>query len=219
MRFLPSGGHGSEYLPKLLGSYELEIQPALGCLLARRWDAIINIGAGEGYYACGCARRHPQIPVFAFEAVAAEHGLIADLAARNGAADRVTVAGACRPEDLAALLERHPRSLVIMDVEGAEAELLAGPVPTRCRQAALIVELHEAAAPGIGDRLAAAFAASHRLESVWSRPRTVWDAPYPVLPLRLYLRHHLLKHMEEWRGGRMRWLVMCPRWEAAGQPV
>src|SRR5438876_11547620 len=46
---------GSSLLPKLIGSYEQEITPAIEEMVAKRPPRIIDIGAAEGYYAVGLA--------------------------------------------------------------------------------------------------------------------------------------------------------------------
>ena len=45
---------GSKY-PKLVGSYEFELQPIVRYLFQKKFDTVINIGAAEGYYAVGWA--------------------------------------------------------------------------------------------------------------------------------------------------------------------
>jgi len=42
---------GSEYGPKLLGTYELELHHIIERIIDLAYPTIINIGAGEGYYA------------------------------------------------------------------------------------------------------------------------------------------------------------------------
>ena len=56
------------YAPKLLGAYEREIAPALERAIARGPAAAVVIGAAEGYYAIGLARRLPEAIVVAYEA-------------------------------------------------------------------------------------------------------------------------------------------------------
>jgi hypothetical protein len=42
---------GSELLPKLLGTYELELHRVIEEFLSTDYDVLINIGCGEGFYA------------------------------------------------------------------------------------------------------------------------------------------------------------------------
>src|SRR5687768_18470931 len=53
----------------LLGTYEKELHAALAVLLQQNWSRIINIGAGDGYYAVGIARANTTARVYAFEAL------------------------------------------------------------------------------------------------------------------------------------------------------
>ena len=57
----------SALMHKLIGVYELEIQPQVERACHAAIDGIIDIGAAEGYYAAGFALRCPSTPVVAFE--------------------------------------------------------------------------------------------------------------------------------------------------------
>jgi Met-10+ like-protein len=57
----------SASVPKLLGTYERELQPEIEKLANERWSAVIDVGAAEGYYAVGFARRLRDVPVVAYE--------------------------------------------------------------------------------------------------------------------------------------------------------
>src|SRR5947209_15685441 len=59
---------GSSLMPKLLGSYEANLQPVIEEIIRRAPATIVNVGCGEGYYAVGLARRLPHARVYAFEA-------------------------------------------------------------------------------------------------------------------------------------------------------
>lgn len=58
---------GSEYCPKLLGTYESELHLIIEELCQKLFNTIINVGAAEGYYAIGMAICNPQSRVIAFE--------------------------------------------------------------------------------------------------------------------------------------------------------
>jgi hypothetical protein len=60
MKYLPGFCEG--ILPKLLGSYEQELWPALHSIASLPIQAVINIGCAEGYYAVGLARLLPAPP-------------------------------------------------------------------------------------------------------------------------------------------------------------
>ncbi|MEI9962769.1 MAG: hypothetical protein WDM76_17125 [Limisphaerales bacterium] len=62
-----SNSVGSAYLPKLLGIYERELAAQMEGICASRPGLIVDVGAAEGYYAIGLARRNPQAHIVAFE--------------------------------------------------------------------------------------------------------------------------------------------------------
>ena len=61
---------GSAYWPKLIGTYEKELNIIIEGVLAKNpqlIDGVVNIGAAEGYYAVGLAQRLKNVYVTAFE--------------------------------------------------------------------------------------------------------------------------------------------------------
>ena len=80
--------------PGLIGAYERELHDVLERLIASGgYDRVVNVGAGEGYYAVGLARRLPDIPIIAFEADDALPPVLRANARANGVGERVTING------------------------------------------------------------------------------------------------------------------------------
>jgi hypothetical protein len=168
--------------PKLLGIYERELHGAIEAAIRAAPGVIVNVGAADGYYAVGLARRVPGATVIAYEADATQRALCMRVAAANGV--DIELRGAAGPGDLAGA------DLIVMDCEGCERALLAPPLA-----ATIIVELHDFLAPGIGEDVAARFAATHDVTFVPTAPQP------PANELLL----------SEYRPGPMRWAVMTPR--------
>ena len=177
----------SSLIPKLLGVYERELHRPLEAAIRAEPDVIVNVGAADGYYAVGLARRCPAATVRAFEADAEQRALLARVAAANGVDLRI--GGTATPEDVAG-------ALVFMDCEGCEAALLQ---PDRLGSATVIAELHDFIEPGIGDEIAARFAATHEVQLVATGSQPPERADSVALAL------------SEYRPGPMRWAVMIPR--------
>jgi hypothetical protein len=72
---------GSVYYPKLLGIYEKELHPVFKGAHPD-FEKILVVGASEGYYAVGLARRWKK-PVLAFEASSQGRELMTRLALIN----------------------------------------------------------------------------------------------------------------------------------------
>lgn len=205
----PSYGIGSEYFPKLLGTYELELHETFESLARRTFEEIIVVGAGEGYYVGGLARRFPGAGIVCFEADPYGQASVARMAEENGFSGRLTNRGFCHPEDLRAVLTGDGQPLVVMDVEGGERQLLDPVAIPALRGAVIVVEVHDCFEPDLDGLLRARFAESHDLEDILSRPRTQADAQ--ALPLDDGLRARLLPLMQEGRPAQMRWFVLIPR--------
>jgi len=133
---------GSTLYPKLLGSYERELQPCIEQAVARGYHTIVDIGAAEGYYAIGLARALRGTRVFAFEANPAGAGALQDMARANHVADCVSVLGAATVENLEQLPIEWP-ALVVCDCEGCEHRLLDPVRVSWLRNADIIVEVHQ----------------------------------------------------------------------------
>jgi predicted RNA methylase len=157
---------GSVFAPKILGTYELEIQ-AIFAKLAGETKAsfFIDIGAAEGYFAVGAALINPQLKIIAFEQQQAAHEHIRELATLNSVSERIEI---CGEFDLSALKDRDlgERPLVLMDVEGAEATLIDESFANRFADASLIVEVHDFASPGVSRAVKKVLSRTHEVTEV-----------------------------------------------------
>jgi hypothetical protein len=156
------------YLPKVMGTYEAELFGVLQSLPGRGYRKVLNIGCADGYYAVGLARLLGDVPVWCCDidpkAIAATRAL----AAANDVAGRVSVNEMLfRPGDFSS--HAGPDTLVFIDIEGAEDELLAGPAPAALAACDLIVEAHDCFIPGLSENLAERFAATHEVEVLTRR--------------------------------------------------
>ena len=197
----------SGYLPKLLGTYEMELHGLIEEYCAAEYAVIINVGAAEGYYAAGMAFRCPRAKVHAFESLPKGRALIRQMAELNRLSERLTIEGTCTRENLAALLRQNPGALLIMDTEGAEADLLQPETMPELAAIRVLVETHDFIRAGLTAEIAARFAATHQIRRFDTRARTRED-----LPVRSrFLDRWLLKHTREFRPAAMTWLDLKPK--------
>lgn len=161
MEYVPAA-NGSALLPKLVGSYELEVLPFVEGAIARGYRTVIDVGAAEGYYTVGLAMRIPGATVFAFDISLRARRLCHRLAERNGVASRVRVLGACDHRSLDATI--GPDTLVVCDCEGYERVLLDPSAAPGLSRADILVEVHERKCPGLADTLVSRFSATHHVE-------------------------------------------------------
>jgi hypothetical protein len=196
-------------VPKLLGIYERELHSVIERAIAERYELIVDVGAAEGYYAVGMAVRCPGTPVIAYEVDLGGQEATRRTAELNGVGASLCVRGRCTPLDLASVLDGR-RALVICDCEGDEEHLLDPVAVPALATTAILVEVHDFVVPGVGNTLAARFAATHDVERIWQTDRAIADFPYSDWYSRLLPRRYLEWVVSEWRPERMSWLSMAP---------
>lgn len=186
---------------RLLGVYEASLAPVIETIVARAYPLVIDVGSAEGYYAVGLARRMPGARVLARDADPRARTLCQDLARQNGVADRVEVGGTMTHADFAVCAAQP--TVIICDIEGAEADLLDPALAPGLVQADILVECHDVLSPGLTDRIAARFAATHKV----TRIGRLLDGRLPDWMETLSDLDRLIA-LWEWRGGPTPWLWM-----------
>jgi len=190
---------------RLLGTYEAELHPHLVAFAAEELDCVIDVGCAEGYYAVGLARMMPSVHVYGHDIAETARTACADLAARNGVTDRITIGGEFKPDGFEAFAGR--RALVMVDAEGAELDILRPDLSPALAGMNLIVETHDLYRKGALAEISRRFAPTHDIERVDIRPRA-FELPEWLLSL-----NHLdqLLTTWEWRREITPWLVMRPK--------
>ena len=186
---------------RLLGSYEASLAPVIETIVSRAYRLVIDIGCAEGYYAVGLARRMPQSRILARDESATAQALCRQLAEINGVADRVAVGGRMTHADFAMCTSQT--TLILCDIEGAEAELLDPAAAPGLLSADILVEAHDLLRPGLADLITSRFAASHYV----TRLNRQINADLPDWMENLSDLDRLLA-LWEWRGGPTPWLWM-----------
>jgi hypothetical protein len=165
-------------IPKVIGSYEEELQDWIASIRGDRYASIINVGSADGYYSVGLALNNPRTRVVAFDtdpwARHATNALAAENSVRN-----LEVLSMCTPEWLTD--NAVDNSLIFADCEGYEAILLdpaKAPVLKHCD---MMVETHEQPAPGVKQQLVDRFTKTHLISAIACRERNPDD--YPELAL------------------------------------
>jgi 2-polyprenyl-3-methyl-5-hydroxy-6-metoxy-1,4-benzoquinol methylase len=172
MSMLPQASWGDgDLAPKLLGCYEAELHPSIAKAISRKPKKIINIGCAEGYYAVGMARALPQSQVFAFDIDEKARAICDRAAAANHVRERAQVAGACTLDTLRDTISNDDRTLLLVDCEGSELQLLDPAQVPSIAACDVIVECHDFLNSTITATLRQRFAASHDVEIVSEGPR------------------------------------------------
>ncbi|MGQ9364730.1 hypothetical protein [Azospirillum sp. ST 5-10] len=198
---------GSLLAPKILGTYEEELHPIFFASDAYR--RFVDVGCAEGFYAVGVRLRAPSVEVHAFDTSAAAREATAAMARLNGVADAVRIGGLCSGDTLAEL--SVPGTLVLIDIEGAEVELLQQTPMQRLAASDVIVETHQVGEALTTARVVERLRPTHDVTVIAQSERR-WSA-FPELAVLGQLDRFLA--LWEGRGGGQVWVYARSRQRAA----
>jgi hypothetical protein len=163
---------------KLLGVYEKELWPVINTICRTDYSCIVDIGAADGYYVVGLARRISGAKVIAYEAQVQLHRLIRELAASNCVSDQIEINGTCDAESLSAALDGKGRCLIVCDIEGAEEVVLDPMRVPVLGTSDILVEIHDHLCPEVSCKLIDRFQVTHDIAEIESVARTREDYPF-----------------------------------------
>lgn len=201
---------GSALLPKLFGSYELELHPAFEELLKNSYATVVDIGCAEGYYAVGLAQRLPSAQVYAFDTDPTAKELLAQMAKLNGVEERIHIGDFCNEEALRSL-PLGARSLIISDCEGYEASLFNAGLAEYLSRHDLIIETHDSIDIEISVKMREAFRETHHIRSIKSVDDIERAHTFQYRALEGYSRADKRRILGEYRPSIMEWLVMTSK--------
>lgn len=208
MRYPALRSAGSTVYPKLLGSYERELHGVVEAAVGRGYDAVVDVGCAEGYYAVGLGMRRPGARVFAYDTDPGALALCREMAALNGV--RVETGEFCDAEYLTGL-DLGRRALVVSDCEGYETQLFSRETVARLRRHDFLVETHDFIDLEATQRVLAAFEPTHDCELIESVDDIIKAYTYEYAELRDFELPERLRAVREGRPAIMRWVSATPR--------
>lgn len=188
---------------KLLGCYEQELHGVIEDFILSRPAQIINIGCAEGYYSVGLALRLPDSRVAAVDVDEAALAICDANAVANGVTNQLTT---MLPDALDSSWTDPAGALWVVDVEGAEADIL-DPIQTPAlRSAMVLVECHDFVHPHITEELRRRFSETHLVRNIIQSSRN----PGQYAVLRNRPESERWAAVNERRPCVMNWLAMTP---------
>jgi hypothetical protein len=201
-------------VPKLLGCYEEELTAAIEDMSKEGYDRVIDVGCASGYWLTGLALRMPGADAFGFDINDRALKRCSEMLRINGVQSRVKLANRCTPDDFEKLIK--DRTIVFMDIDGPEFELLDPKLSPALLRASIIVECHDYLNPKIIPTLLERFRSSHSIQRVASRIRQPSLEAYPGL--KALPQEHWSAALDERRPAIQEWLIMrCNAWSSSKQ--
>ena len=126
-----------------LGLYELEILNFIAQIELGQFSTFIDIGAADGYYAIGMLKSQKIRKAICFEQSEKGREIIAKNWQRNGSEGVLEIFAEANPETICAL----PRAdlsgaLVMVDIEGAEFDVLVEKTLSVLKSCTIVIEIH-----------------------------------------------------------------------------
>jgi hypothetical protein len=211
---LRSESYFSPIYNKLLGAYERELHGVFEEVIASSPSLVVDIGAAEGYYACGLAIRcRGTTQHFAFEADFRSRFVLRRNLELNHLKGEVMVLEDCSTAGLQLVVGREgEKSFVLCDVEGMEVELLDPDLVPGLLKATILVELHEFSVSGVGDFLKQRWSGSHSIQEIKSQGRSIHDLVGDAVPWWVkMLPKSTVMHFASERPIAQTWLYLKPR--------
>lgn len=208
MTYLAAGSEGSTSA-RILGTYEAALHPIIEKIIKRGYQQIIDVGCAEGYYAVGLAMRMPSARVIARDLNEKARAKCAHLASANGVSAQIDIGGVMGHSDFD--ICTRAKTLVICDIEGAEAQLLDPARAQGLASADILVEVHDCFTPGLSAQIAQRFEPTHKVRQI---ERSLSDAPLPAWMNGLSDLDRLIA-LWEWRMGPTPWLWMTRKGKAS----
>ena len=187
--------------PRLLGTYEANLQPHIEGLRDRGYGIILNIGCAEGYYACGLGRMFPDTVVHAYEIQPYLRDACTVVAADNGLESRIVLRAEFVPGQSDVPVEK--KVLLFCDIEGGEFTLLSPDSFPQLADMDMVVEVHPNANRRL-DGFLSRFDATHDVEVVDLSRLAVTIPPI----IRGIGDFNQLLTMCEFRGSETPWVVL-----------
>ena len=159
---------GSAFLPKIMGSYEEPIQIWIEEVIEnKKYHNILDIGAAEGYYACGFAMRMPNVTIHAFDTDKEARNNLENLKNLNKLY-HIEINSECSHEWLN--LKSDSNTLIFCDIEGFEKELLDPDKVPNLKFVDIIVEAHDCFVPNVSEELIKRFYSTHTVTIIVDYP-------------------------------------------------
>jgi hypothetical protein len=211
MRLLRSSWWGEgDKASIVFGLYEQEVAKEL-LDLSKKFKTFIDIGAADGYYGVGMVCCGYVEKSICYEISEAGQKVIAELAVLNNCSDRVKVRAEAKKNFLAEVTAAgEPNALILIDIEGAEFDLLDDAQLEQIRNCAVIVEIHDFI---VSDGKSKYENFLERCEKHFDLKRvTTTNRDLSIFPeLDTFSDHARWLLASEGRGQRMHWLIMTPK--------
>jgi len=167
MRYPSLHAKCSVMAPKIIGSYESELEEVIKSVSTSAYDTIIDIGCAEGYYAVGFALTTQNASIYAYDIDNEALKMCGEMAKINGVANKMYLSNKFTPNDIKKI-EKTKRTFILCDCEGYEKELFTVETVPFLSNTDLLIEMHDIFDASISSTVLPLFSESHKLKIFYS---------------------------------------------------
>lgn len=156
----------STIFPKIIGSYEAELNSVIQQIINSQYDVIIDVGCAEGYYAVGLAMQ-TNAAVFAYDTDANARKLCLEMATLNSVQNKIQIKETFTLDDIKNL-DPTKKTLIICDCEGFEKYLFTAESVPFLKNTDVLIETHDFIDLSISTTITGLLTTSHNIETIAS---------------------------------------------------
>ena len=198
---------------KVTGTYEKEIQQVINDELLIEYDAIIDVGSAEGYYAVGMALFSKAHKVISYEGSDRGRELQKKLIKLNNVNEIIELKEYCDEHILTEEMLKYENIFLIIDVDGYELALLNNELNSKLNKATMIIECHNHCYENMETDLINRFKDTHIIKSIPVRKKADYnDYPNPNFIYKLLpQKYKEFPIRETERADEDTWLYLKPK--------
>lgn len=201
--------HDYDYLPKILGVYEKEVQEEL---LKKKFKFLVNVGSAEGYHSIGSLLTNNYEKCICFELDADSRSLLQTNAQLNGVDKRLTILEKANEDFLDQIELKYPdvsfnEFAFLFDIEGEEFSLLSDKNLFILKKSKLIIEYHETKDIEMNKKFIINLQKYFKISYLTTKERDLSGFKF----LKEFNDIDRWLMVSENRPNLMRWLVCCPK--------
>ena len=208
LQYPDSISFGSSLYPKLIGSYEIELERYILDFINKKYNNIYVIGCAEGYYCNGLGIKSANSNIYCFDISGDAVKTCNNMSKINNLKNVISINERFNLSSFEPSISGE--TLIICDIEGAEASLFEEHEIKKLKNVDLLIEVHDFQNVGLTKVFTSLFNKTHRIKQVFS----VDDLYRPmVYESREFTPHNLTYNekyrlMKEYRKAQMSWVIL-----------
>jgi len=200
---------GSAIYPKLLGSYESELNGVLDEILTKPFTVFIDIGCAEGYYLAGIANKIDKIKLIGIDISESALNQTQKMLQKNGV-DLINVSLLQKFDTTLIPKNNTDQVLLICDCEGYEEIIFNANSCVNFSNCTLLIECHDYIVPNITETLVNTLKLTHHLEIIRSTLDETFKFDFIPSELQKLSLEEKLQLVQEGRPTQMNWIYAKP---------